>query len=252
MKYFNAEDHEEEQFNRISQEFASAEVKAQYVYSLTSLGQSVIAYTGILIIVFLAAHQVVKGSLQLADFFMIYQYLQNLYQPLEQLGKVYLDLKQQILDAEAMFLLLDEPIDINDKPNAPEFQMASNEQAAIEFKNVSFSYQQNKGGPRVQLINDLSFTIRPGEHVAIVGSSGKSVSMALKLVSRLVSGVGKSTLARLLYRLYDVDHGAILINNINIANVQQQSFRRYIGVVPQDVSTTVYMHQQISKTKENS
>ncbi|CAF0996368.1 unnamed protein product [Adineta steineri] len=218
MKYFNAERHEERRYDETSQEFASAEVTTQYVYSITSLGQSLIAYLGILIILCLAGYQVVVGKLELADFVMINQYLQTLYTPLEQLGKLYLDLKQQILDAEAMFFLLDEPVEINDKPNAPDLKMAPNEQAQIEFKNVSFSYQKKKNAAKIQVINDLSFTINPGERVAIVGPSG----------------VGKSTLARLLYRLYDVDQGAILLNGINIANMKQESLRRHIGIVSQD------------------
>jgi ABC-type transport system involved in Fe-S cluster assembly fused permease/ATPase subunit len=173
MKYFNAERHEEHQYYKSSRDFADAEVKTQCVFSLTSLGQYVIANTGILIIVFLAGHQVVSGRIQLADFVMIYEYLKNLYQPLEQLGKLYLDLKQQILDAEGMFFLLNEPVDIEDKPGASKFQIAPDEQAEIQFKNVSFTYQKDKYAPKVQLINDLSFTIKPGERVAIVGPSGK-------------------------------------------------------------------------------
>lgn len=179
MKYFNAELHEAKQFTHVSIEYAEAEVKTQNVYSATSLGQCLIAYIGILIIIYMAGHQVVVGTLQLADFFMIYQYLQNLYQPLEQLGKLYLDLKQQILDAESMLFLLDEPIEVKDKLDALPFQMLPDEQAEIEFKNVSFAYQTKKDASKVQLIKDLSFTVKPGERVAIVGPSGNWVETAV-------------------------------------------------------------------------
>ena len=245
MKYFNADRHEEKRYYDTAKELANAEVKAQCVYNFTSLGQYVIAYIGILIIIFMAGRDVVIGHIEVADFVMIYEYLKNLYQPLEQLGKLYLDLKQQILDSEGMFFLLNEPAEIQDKPSAPQFQIAPDEQAEIEFRNVSFNYQKNSNDAKVQVINDLSFKIKSGERVAIVGPSGKFRMNNISDKFYFISGVGKSTLTRLLYRMYDVNQGAILINGVNIADVQQDSLRQYIGVVPQDVRICILHRESI-------
>jgi ATP-binding cassette subfamily B protein len=109
-----------------------------------------------------------------------------------------------------MFRLLGVPAEIEDRPGAPPLRVGRGE---VVFDHVSFRYD-----PRRAILQDLSFRVPPGGTVAIVGPSG----------------AGKSTIARLLFRFYDVDSGAIRIDGQDLRDVTQESLRRSIGVVPQD------------------
>jgi len=117
-----------------------------------------------------------------------------------------------------VFNLLDEKDEVEDVKNAKALQHKKGE---IKFENVNFSYQDDR-----QILRNISFTIQPGEKVAIVGHSGS----------------GKSTLARLLFRFYDVNEGQILYDDQNISHVTQNSLRQAVGIVPQD---TVLFNESI-------
>ncbi|CAF3272472.1 unnamed protein product, partial [Rotaria sp. Silwood2] len=173
VRCFNAERHEEARYDASTREYCKAELSALYVYGFTSLVQGLITSLATFLTLLAAGYEVLHGRMALADFVMMYQYLQSLYQPLDQLGKLYRDVKQQILDAEAMLCLLREPIDVDDKPGAPEFNLSPNEQTEVEFKNVSFDYHENQSDRKQPLIKDLSFKIKLGERLAIVGPSGE-------------------------------------------------------------------------------
>jgi len=136
----------------------------------------------------------------------------QLYGPLTQLGYIYRQLNQSLVDTEKLLKLLDEPVDIQDKPGAQDLVITNGE---IEFENVSFSY-----GAGSHALRGVSFKIGKGQSVALVGQTGS----------------GKSTALRLLYRFYDLGEGQgrILIDGQDIRNVTQASLRKAIGVVPQD------------------
>jgi len=119
-------------------------------------------------------------------------------------------IKQSMVDLENLFTLLDEPIEVSDADGARRLHILD---AEVKFKNVTFSYKNDS-----PIINNVSFTIRSGQTVAVVGPTGS----------------GKSTLARLLFRFYDLDSGTITIDGQDITQVTQQSLRKAIGVVPQD------------------
>ncbi|CAF4041877.1 unnamed protein product [Rotaria magnacalcarata] len=157
-----------------TREYSEAELKALYVYGLTSVVQSCILSFSTFLIILLAGYEVYFGVLTVADLVMMYQYIQSLYQPLDQLGKLYRDLRQQILDAEAMLCLLKEPIEVDDKENAPPFNLNPAEKTEIEFRNVLFDFHTKENKPKVPLIKNLSFKIKSGDRLAIVGPSGKS------------------------------------------------------------------------------
>ena len=159
---------------------------------------------------YLAAQGVVQGTMSLGDLVMINGYLMQLFVPLGALGFIYREIRRALSDIENMFELLERQPQIEDRPNAPELEVT---QAEVVFENIHFAYHASR-----PIIRDLSFTIAPGQKLAIVGSSGS----------------GKSTLARLLFRFYDVDSGSIRIDGQNIAQVKQLSLRQHLGVVPQD------------------
>jgi ABC-type transport system involved in Fe-S cluster assembly fused permease/ATPase subunit len=210
VKYFANEEHEAERFDKALRAYERAAVKSQTTLSALNVGQGVIIAAGLVAVMLLAAQGVARGTMTVGDFVLVNSYLVQLYAPLNVLGMVYRNIKQSLTDLESMFRLLGVRAEIEDRPGAPALRVGRGE---IVFDHVSFRYD-----PRRAILNDVSFRVPPGGTVAIVGPSG----------------AGKSTIARLLFRFYDVDQGAIRIDGQDLRAVTQESLRRSIGVVPQD------------------
>ena len=210
VKYFSNEAHEGQRFDQAKQAFERAAVRSQTSLSLLNLGQGLIISTGLVAIMILAGAGVTAGRMTVGDFVLVNSYLLQLYQPLNLLGMVYRNIKQSLIDLEAMYRLLDEPPEVQDRPNAPALICRG---GRVRFDRVGFAYD-----PRRQILEDVSFDVPAGHTVAIVGPSGG----------------GKSTIARLLFRFYDATSGAISIDGQDLREVSQDSVRRAIGVVPQD------------------
>ncbi|MGR6874287.1 ATP-binding cassette domain-containing protein [Pseudomonas sp. HK3] len=172
-------------------------------------GQALIISASMTAMLLLAASEVSKGRMTIGDFVLVNAFMMQIFMPLNFLGFVYREIKSSMTNIEKMFSLLRVKPKVADKENATCLNV---DKGLIEFKHVSFSYGERN------IINDVSFTILPGEKVALVGSSG----------------AGKSTLGKLLFRFYDVSGGEILIDGQNVQEVSQYSLRKAIGVVPQD------------------
>ena len=151
-----------------------------------------------------------NGTNTVGDFVMVNAMMIQLYQPLNFMGMVYREIKQAIIDIEKMFSVLSRNPEITDAPGATPLIVTSGN---VRFDDVRFSYD-----PERAILKGLSFEVPAGKTVAIVGPSG----------------AGKSTISRLLFRLYDVSSGRILIDGQDIRNVTQSSLRASIGMVPQD------------------
>lgn len=210
VKYFGNEDHEASRFDNALQQYETAAVKSKLSLSLLNIGQMTIASIGLVLVMLLAAYQITAGILTVGDYVAVNTYLIQLYVPLFLLGFSYREVKLSLANMESMFKLLYVPQEIRDQPSAPDLVLRQGE---VSFENVSFYYTPDR-----PILKDISFQVPPGQTVAIVGSSG----------------AGKSTIARLLFRFYDVTQGSIKIDGQDIKNVTQQSLRRTIGVVPQD------------------
>ena len=210
VKYFGNEAHEAKRFDISRQRYEEAAVKSKTSLSLLNIGQGAIIAIGLTVITIKAGYEVAAGTMTIGDFVLVNTYLIQLYIPLNFLGFVYREIKQSLTDMEAMFELTQVFPEIEDKPGAKPLEVGDGE---IRFENVRFSYDVRRN-----ILDNVSFTVPPGQTVAIVGASG----------------VGKSTVSRILFRFYDIVSGSVRIDNQDISEVQQASLRAAIGIVPQD------------------
>jgi ATP-binding cassette, subfamily B, heavy metal transporter len=219
VKYFGNEQYEADRFDRSLARYERAAVVSKTSLALLNVGQAAIIGIGLTVVMAMAGNGVIAGELSVGDFVLVSTYLIQLYMPLNFLGFVYREIKQSLIDMEAMFHLLEVNAEIKDAPDAPPLAPGRGE---IIFDSVTFAYDRRR-----TILHDVSFKVPAGHRVAIVGSSG----------------AGKSTISRLLFRFYDADSGEIRIDGQNIREVQQQSVRDAIGVVPQDTvlfNDTIY------------
>ena len=210
VKYFNNDSHEIERYRQTMGEWEDAAVNSQNTMSMLNFGQAAIIAIGVTGIMFLAAQGVADDQLSLGDLVLINTMMLQLFLPLSFLGIIYRSLKYALADMDMVIKLLQKPIEINDAPDAKPLVLGN---ASVEFKQVCFQYDDNR-----QILYRINFKVEDGKKLAIVGPSG----------------AGKSTIARLLFRFYDIQQGDILLNGQSISKVTQQSLRQSIGIVPQD------------------
>lgn len=210
VKYFGNEHYESQRYDASLSHWEDAAVKSQTSLSALNVGQGFIIGIAVTAIMLLASKGVVNGELTIGDLVLINAFLLQLFIPLNFLGIVYSQLKHALTDMEQLFALMEQVPEVQDRADAHALQVGD---GAIRFDCVDFHYQDNR-----PILQQVSFTVPAGKKVAIVGSSG----------------AGKSTIARLLFRFYDVTDGQILINEQDIRSVAQDSLRRVIGIVPQD------------------
>jgi ATP-binding cassette subfamily B protein len=210
VKYFGNEHYELQRYGNTLQSWESSAVKSQTSLSALNFGQAAIIAAAVTLIMIMATQGVVDGTMTLGDLVLVNAFLLQLFIPLNFLGIIYSQLKHALTDMHLMFDVLDRTPEITDRPGATVLDAGAGE---IRFEHVSFAYEAER-----PILRDITFTVRPGQKVAIVGPSG----------------AGKSTIARLLFRFYDIAAGRILINGQDISQVTQDSLRQAIGIVPQD------------------
>jgi ATP-binding cassette, subfamily B, heavy metal transporter len=210
VKYFGAEEREAARYDRSIQRYEQASVKTYTSLALLNTGQAAIFTAGLTATMMMCAFGVRSGRNTVGDFVLINAMMIQLYQPLNFMGMVYREIKQAIIDIEKMFNVLERNPEIKDIPGARPLVVTSGN---VRFEDVRFAYE-----PERAILQGLSFEVPAGKTVAIVGPSG----------------AGKSTISRLLFRLYDISAGRILIDGQDIRNVTQASLRASIGMVPQD------------------
>src|ERR1700692_1763169 len=210
VKYFSAEEREATRYDHSMERYERASVKTYTSLAILNAGQAVIFTAGLTATMLMCAIGVRSGNNTVGDFVMVNAMMIQLYQPLTFMGMVYREIKQAVIDIEKMFGVLSRNPEVKDIPGARPLIVTSGH---VRFEDVRFSYD-----PERQILKGLSFEVPAGKTVAIVGPSG----------------AGKSTISRLLFRLYDVSSGKILIDGQDIKNVTQTSLRAAIGMVPQD------------------
>ncbi|MCY0387336.1 ABC transporter ATP-binding protein/permease [Robbsia sp. Bb-Pol-6] len=216
VKYFGNEAFEAERYDDNLRRFRAAAVRSQRSLSMLNFGQQTIIATGLVFILWRATLAVAAGRQTLGDLVLINTFMLQLYVPLNFLGIIYRELKQSLTDMDRLFTLTRQPREIADREHAPALRIDAKRGARVVFEHVDFAYHPDRS-----ILHDVSFVVEAGTTTAIVGHSGS----------------GKSTLARLLFRFYDVDSagaGRILVDGQDIRDVQQDTLRAAIGIVPQD------------------
>jgi len=226
VKYFNNERYELARYGETLSQWENAAVKSITTMSMLNFGQAVIIGVGVTIIMIFAAGGVADGSMSLGDLVLVNALLLQLFVPLNTLGIVYRQITYSLADMDMLVKLLHKETEINDAENATELNVSA---AKVEFNEVSFSYNEDRA-----ILHDVSITIPSGHKVAVVGPSG----------------AGKSTIARLLFRFYDVTSGAVRIDGQDVRECTQQSLHEAIAVVPQDTvlfNESIYFNIQYAK-----
>ncbi|MBT3466961.1 ABC transporter ATP-binding protein/permease [Ascidiaceihabitans sp.] len=210
VKYFGAEKREAARYDSAMAGYEAAALKTSYSLAGLNFGQSFIISSGLVSVLILAAIGVENGNLSVGDFVMVNAYMIQIMLPLNFLGSVYREIRQALVDMGQMFTLLEQPADVSDAADAKTLKITGGE---IELDDVHFGYDKERA-----ILKGVSVTAKPGQMVAIVGSTGS----------------GKSTIGRLLFRFYDVSGGALRIDGQDVRDVTQESLHAAIGVVPQD------------------
>ncbi len=225
-QHFNNEQYEVSQYDKHLKDYEKSSAKITTSLAFLNSGQNVIFSSALTMTMFMAAQGVINGKLRrslfthgstisvgtmtVGDLVMVNQLIFQLSLPLNFLGTIYREMRQNLLDMEVLFKLREQNPPPEDSAGALPLTFKG---GSIRFENVNFGYHPDR-----PIFRDLSFTVPAGKKIAIVGPSG----------------CGKSTVFRLLFRFYDLNSGKIFIDGQEIRDIQLESLRSNIGVVPQD------------------
>jgi ABC-type multidrug transport system fused ATPase/permease subunit len=226
-----------ETLQQVINESTEADIKGTEIIFKTGIGQSVITGLGFTSIGLLVGSGITNGKFNVSDYVTIISYLAQFSNSLNIFGQT---LNQFFASLTEIRLVIDElkkKSDITDSfADVPLNIEKAN--AKIEFKNVSFSYGKDESGNPIKILDNVSFVINPGEKVGIVATSG----------------TGKTTIANLLFRFFDITAGEILINDQNIQSISLDSLRQAIGIVPQNptlFNDTLYKNIEFGAAKNS-
>ena len=210
VQAFGRERHEQERFETESSEYLEESIRNARIEAVATRSVVVIGTLGTAAVVLIGSLQVLAGRMTPGDLLLFSSYVGSMYKPVRNLARLSNKYSKAIVSAERINGILEVEPEIQDAPGAVE---ASELAGEVVFEDVSFDYGDDDG-----VLKDVSFTIRPGQRVALVGASG----------------AGKSTLASLILRLYQPQEGSIHIDGVNIRDYKLKSLRRQIGIVLQD------------------
>jgi ABC-type multidrug transport system fused ATPase/permease subunit len=210
IQAFAQEEASHERFDEVNQANRDTTIAAM---SLSFIFLPTVEFLGVLsmaVVLWFGGLAVARDELTLGVVVAFLAYVTRFFGPVQELSQLYTTLQTAMAGGERVLELLDTELEVQDRPDAADMPPIA---GRVELRHVSFSY---RGDTRV--LHDVSLTIEPGQTVALVGPTG----------------AGKTSIANLIARLYDVTDGAVLIDNVDVRQVKQQSLRRQTGLVPQD------------------
>lgn len=208
IRTFNQEDIEMEIFESDNENWFKHEWKSQFYSSLNGPLMNFISNLAYVVIAVLGAIFVIQKAIAVGDILAFFQYIKNFTQPIQQITRVMNLVQTAMAASERIF----EFLEVDDEPN-PSYVKVNELNDSITFENVSFGYDENE-----KIIKNLSFDVKKGDKIAIIGETG----------------AGKTTIVKLLMRFYDVDSGEIKIDGVNINEYDKNSLRSLMGMVLQD------------------
>jgi ATP-binding cassette subfamily B protein len=215
---FNKEQESYRRFSEINGAHRDANIRSIFYYALFFPGVELIGAIAVGLIVWYAGVGALEGTITIGTVMAFFQFNEMFWRPIRDLSEKYNIMQTAMASSERVFKLLDDPTMVHDHPDPLPLKDVRGD---IEFRNVWFSYNPSANWDDASqwVLKDVSFTIKAGETVAIVGHTG----------------AGKTTIISLLTRFYDIQRGEILIDGFNIARVSQADLRRHLAVVLQDV-----------------
>jgi len=211
VQLFNREERAFAEFEGINADHRDVNVRSIFYYAIFFPGVELISSVGVGLLIWLGGGRVVSGAISVGALIAFLQYAQRFYQPLSDLSEKYNILQAAMASSERIFRLIDTPVTITTPEGAYLPEAVRGE---VEFDGVWFSYKE--GEP---VLKGVSFAVRPGETLAVVGHTG----------------AGKSTLANLLLRFYDVGAGAVRVDGVDVRQWDLARLRRSVAMVLQDV-----------------
>ncbi len=207
-----------ERFDRVNRENRDANISAM---SLSFVFLPTVEFLGMLatgVVLWFGGAFVVGGDLSLGVVVAFLAYVTRFFEPIQELSQLYTTMQTAMAGGERVLDVLDTPPDVTDRPEAQEMPPIV---GGVELDHVSFAYKTDPASGQdrvVEVLHDVSLRIEPGQTVALVGPTG----------------AGKTSMANLVARFYDVNTGAVRIDGIDVREVQQRSLRGQMGLVPQD------------------
>jgi ATP-binding cassette subfamily B multidrug efflux pump len=210
IQLFNREERSFEEFEKVNRTHMEAYKDSILAYGLFYPAVEFLGVLAVAIILDLGGVMALEGAVTIGTAIAFIQYSQRFFRPIQDLSDKYNILQSAMASAERVFRLLDTPVTVTDPAQAQPLETA---RGRIEFRNVSFAYQDDH-----RVLENVSFTIEPGETVAVVGHTG----------------AGKTTLTSLLLRFYEVKDGQVLFDDVDIRSLRLRDLRKNFGMVLQD------------------
>ncbi|BDR74596.1 ABC transporter ATP-binding protein [Clostridium tetani] len=229
VKAFVREDYEIKKFEKVNENLTLTNIDAMKLISILIPIVSLIINAAMIAALWIGAVNVSKGTIQIGQIMAFLNYLIQILISLMMIAMIFVHITRAVPSMERTIEVLDTEITIKDNPNSKELDNIKGE---LEFKNVSYSYNEDD-----LVLKNINFKIESGSKVGIIGSTGS----------------GKSTLVKLIGRLYDVSSGEILIDGVDVRDIKLPSLRKSIGMVPQKAllfSGTI--EENIKYGKENA
>lgn len=210
IQLFHQQKRRFEHFDAINREHFQAMMREVQVFALFRPAVEFFSSLALALIIWYGGGRVVQGTLDFGVLYLFIQYMQTFFQPINDLTEKYNIMQSAMASSERIFLILDTP----EEQDEPDAEPVAEVKGEIEFENVWFAYVEEEW-----VLKDVSFHVKPGETVALVGHTG----------------AGKTSIINLINRFYDIQKGTIRIDGRDIRKLKRSDLRRHIGIVLQDV-----------------